>query len=210
MVHMSKNVYVKSIGRSAKSKASTVSVTLSMLPNVSTNMDLNSQMLNDYFQDFYSKGFQIFDGKKYSDQLDVSQIVWQYEGGVNNDYHPSNNIQEVNHVLLNIHYEISSDILDKNFARYSIEKRRIWQGVNKDATAWHNDLGEGPNCFFLLYHSDMIDDGFVHFRNSQDTFQVVPKEGLLVAVNCDIKFQHRADVSKNSRVTSSYFFNLEY
>lgn len=160
--------------------------------------------------DFHKNGFQIFDGSKYSDQLDISDIIWKYEGGIDNDYHPSNNVDEINSILLNIHFEIASDILDGNVKNYSIEKRRIWEGVNKDATVWHNDLKEGPNCFFLLYHSDMDQDGFVYFKNEFKEFTIIPKKGMLIAVNCDTRFLHRADISKKTRIISSYFFNLNF
>lgn len=162
------------------------------------------------FNDFHKKGYQIFDGVKYFNQINIENIDWVYEGGVDNDYHPSKNLDEINSFLLNIHYQIAVDILEGNVKNYTIEKRRIWEGVNKDASIWHNDLKEGPNCFFLLYHSDMIDDGFIHFKNEDEEFTLVPKKGLLVAVNCDTKFQHKADFSKNKRIISSYFFNLEF
>lgn len=164
-------------------------------------------MKNLDLYDFFNKGFQIFDGSKYANQIDCSKIEWIYEGGVNNDYHPSNNVEEINSFLLSIHYQIAMDILEGR-VDYTVEKRRLWEGVNKDATVWHNDLKEGPNCFFLLYHSDMMHDGFVHFRNRTQEFTVTPKKGLLVAVNCDTKFEHKATPSKQTRIISSYYFNI--
>lgn len=159
-------------------------------------------------QDFFTQGFQIFDGSQYMHYIDVDSIQWQYEGGINNDYHPANDRDKIDSVLYAIHYQIALDIVEPSVKYYTIEKRRIWEGVNLDATAWHNDLKEGPNCFFLLYHSKMIDDGFVYFRNRREEWKILPEPGLLVAVNCLSDFEHKADVSSRQRVISSYYFNL--
>jgi hypothetical protein len=177
--------------------------------NVLVNMDMKNQMRID-FTDFFKNGFQIFDGSLYSNQIDVTNIDWEYEGGIHNDYHPSNNKEIINSILYSIHYQLATDIVEPNFENYTVDKRRMWEGVNLDATNWHNDLSEGPNCFFLLYHSEMIKDGFIHFRNKCEEFTVVPKPGVLIAVNCENGFEHRADKSKQQRVISSYCFNVKH
>lgn len=163
-------------------------------------------MLSD---EFYENGFQIFEGIKYSNLIDVENIEWKYEGGINNDYHPSKNIEEINSILYTIHYQIAIDIIEPKIKQYTIEKRRIWEGVNADATSWHNDLKEGPNSFFLLYHSTMINDGFIFFRNGHKEWKILPKIGMLVAVNCDTKFEHKAEISNRKRIVSSYYFNFQ-
>ena len=166
-------------------------------------MDLKNQMLND---DFYTKGFQIFDGTKYTELIDLSDVTWEYEGGVNNDYHTANNKEYYNIQLLNIHYELQNDIVSNSIIR----KRRLWEGVNLDATNWHNDYREGPNCFFLLYFSDMDEHkgGAVFFRNSFEEYKLYPQKGMLVAVNCLNNFQHKAEKSNCQRVVASFYFDL--
>lgn len=166
-------------------------------------MDSKHQMLND---DFYNNGFQIFDGKKYTRHIDVSEIQWEYEGGLNNDYHPKNNADIIDAGLLAIHCEILDDIVPNAVMR----KRRIWEGVNLDATRWHNDYNEGPNCFFLLYFSNMDDttNGAVYFRNKIKEWKIYPKFGTLVAVNCLNNFEHRAEKSNRERIIASFYFDL--
>jgi len=174
-----------------------------MLEHVTTRMDWICQMLTD---DFYTKGFQIFDGAKYTAYIDVSEIIWEYEGGINNDYHPANNKELIDSCLLSMHYEILNDIIPTA----TIKKRRIWEGVNIDATQWHNDYVEGPNCFFLLYFSDMNPDtgGAVYFRNNKEEFKVYPKKGMLVAVNCLNNFEHKAEIPNCKRIVTSFYFDI--
>jgi len=75
---------------------------------------------------FYENGFEVFDRKKYISYINVSEIEWEYEGGLNNDYHPKNNKEFIDKCLLTIHYEIQNDIVPQSIMR----KRRIWEGVN--------------------------------------------------------------------------------
>lgn len=156
--------------------------------------------------DFYNNGFQIFDGKKYTQHIDVAKIQWEYEGGIDNDYHPKNNRDLIDAGLLTIHCEILNDIVPNAVMR----KRRIWEGVNLDATSWHNDYGEGPNCFFLLYFSNMdtATNGAVYFRNTVDEWKIYPKDGMLVAVNCLNNFEHRAEKANCTRIIASFYFDL--
>lgn len=157
-------------------------------------------------EDFYNRGFQIFDGTKYTQYIDVPSISWEYEGGINNDYHPKDNKEFIDMCLLTIHCEILNDIVPDAVVR----KRRIWEGVNLDATDWHNDYREGPNCFFLLYFSNMDHDtgGAVCFRNSTEEWKIYPKVGTLVAVNCLNNFEHRAEKANCTRVVASFYFDL--
>jgi hypothetical protein len=166
-------------------------------------MDLTVQMLTD---EFYTNGFQVFDGKKYISHLDFSQTEWEYEGGKNNDFHPKNNKDFIDSSLLTIHYEILTDIVPNA----TIRKRRLWEGVNADAFNWHNDYGEGPNCFFLLYFSDMNETrgGAVFFRNTKQEWKIYPQKGLLVAVNCLNNFQHKAEKANCERIVASFYFDL--
>ena len=160
-------------------------------------------MLTD---DFYTKGFQVFDGTKYTAYIDTSKILWEYEGGINNDYHPANNKELINSCLLTTHYEISNDIVPTA----TIAKRRIWEGVNLDVTEWHNDYVEGPNCFCLLYFSDMDNGtaGAIYFRNKIKEYKVYPKKGTLIAINCLNNFEHKADIPNCERIVASFYFNL--
>lgn len=161
--------------------------------------------------DFVNKGYAIFDGLKYHNQLEdiIHETEWEYEGGINNDWHPKNNRELYNSFLYYIHQQITLDIVENMFSEYTIDKRRIWEGVNKDATSWHNDIKEGPNCFFLLYHSLMENDGFVYFRNKKEEWKFIPKPGFLIAVNCENNFEHRAEQSNNKRIQSSYYFYVK-
>lgn len=158
---------------------------------------------------FTHDGFFITTGKEYHNIISplLSDTFWIHEGGKNNDYHPKD-IKIYNIILHQIHLQIAKDIVEPYFKDYTIEKRRIWEGVNTDATVWHNDLREGPNCFFLLYHSNMKDEGAIFFKTKNSEVKIYPTEGMLIGVNCKNNFLHRAEKSKNKRIVSSYFFNI--
>jgi hypothetical protein len=170
-------------------------------------MDLTDQ-INSYF----TRGFAVFDGTECHKQLEpiISDTRWKYEGGINNDWHPDNNLDLYRVMLYSVHQYIATEIVENMFNSYIVDKRRIWEGVNLDATGWHNDIGEGPNCFFLLYHSLMETDGRIHFRNSLEQWEILPRPGLLVAVNCENNFEHRAEFSADQRIQSSYFFKVKH
>ena len=165
--------------------------------------------------EFYVNGFQLFDVSELISDTHLENRIWEYEGGVNGDYHlsaedPFYVLQ--NSWLLNIHFEISKRFVEPSYKNFTIEKRRLWEGVNDDATKWHNDLREGPNCFFLLYFSDLdtIKEGAIHFKNSSDEWKIYPKRGLLAAVNCMPEFLHKADKTSCERIVSSFYFNLDH
>lgn len=165
--------------------------------------------------DFYNNGFQIFDLSDAIIDINLENRHWEYEGRVNGDYHLSKldsfyPLQES--WLLGLHYEISKRFVEPSFKTFTIEKRRLWKGVNKDATVWHNDGREGPNCFFLLYFSDMesLKEGAVHFKNKTKEWKVYPNRGKLAAVNCLPEFLHKADQTKHERIIASFYFNLDH
>jgi hypothetical protein len=174
--------------------------------------DILTESMADPVNSYFTKGFAVFDGIMYHQQIEqiISDTTWEYEGGINNDWHPSNNLALYQAVLYSVHHSIAEGIAERMFDSYTMDRRRIWQGVNPDATGWHNDIGEGPNCFFLLYHNRMDSDGSVHFRNSTESWELKPYPGLLVAVNCENNFEHRADTSKQQRVQSSYYFRISH
>jgi len=167
---------------------------------------------------FARDGFFITSGKEYHDTISplLNDTIWIREEG--NDYHPKD-MKIYNIILYQIHLQIATDIVEPYFKDYTIEKRRIWEGVNDNTTEWHNDLrepvrsnhnnlSEGPNCFFLLYHSNMKDDGAIYFKTKNSEVKIYPTEGMLIGVNCKNNFLHRAEKSKNKRIISSYFFNI--
>lgn len=170
-------------------------------------MDLTNRM-----HEYFTNGFQVFDGIEYHRQLEplFETTEWEYEGGAENDYHPSTNKELFSAIMYNIHTQIADKFVEPNFLSYSIDKRRIWEGVNRDATQWHNDGAEGPTCFFLLYHSTMKDDGAIHFRNANQDWTFYPTPGMMIAVNSDNGFLHRADKSLQQRIISGYCFNVKH
>lgn len=182
-------------------------------------MDLTDQ-INSYF----TRGYAVFEGLEYhldvvnSGLLETTRWVWTGED--DNDWYAENNQTEYDILLYNIHQKITDDIVSRMFTRYSVDKRKIWSGVNWEATEWHNDISRpnargvghqsGTNCFFLLYHSLMETDGSVFFRNTVAEWELKPRPGLLVAVNCDNNYEHRADTSIRERIQSSYYFKVEH
>jgi len=162
------------------------------------------------YTDFYTKGHQVFNEPELASQIPIEQIQWMYEGDFGGDNHPSNNIGLLEAMLEHIHHQIELKYIAPYFEKYSVDKRRIWEGVNNDATSWHNDLNEGPNCFFLLYFSDMVDDGSIGFKNKNNEWFYYPKRGTMVAVNCAKQFLHKATKSAQKRVISSFCFNLDH
>lgn len=166
------------------------------------------------YNDVFTKGFQILDGSKYAAQLDVSGVNWGYEGGTNNDYHPTNDVEFMNLALKTLHAQIETDLIVPYFANYEVERSRIWEGVNKDVQEWHDHYYTHPNFFFLLYWSDIQKngEGSVWFTDicHDVEYEVKPTSGTLIAVNNNGKFLHRVDPSKNTRVLAEFYFDINY
>lgn len=165
--------------------------------------------------DFFKNGFQIFDGSSLISDVSLEGRLWEYEGGVNNDYHLSklDSFYMLQHSwLLGLHFEIAKRFVEPSFKNYTVEKRRLWKGVNADATVWHNDLNEGPNCFFLMYFSNLekVKEGAVHFKNKESEWSLYPNSGRLVAVNCLPEFLHKADQTNYERIIASFYFNIDH
>ena len=161
---------------------------------------------------FFTDGFAVFDGKRYDDILApfIDNNLWAYEGGESNDYHPVLDVHMLDVAMTTVHYRLSVDIISHMFEEFTVEKRRVWEGVNHAASQWHNDYREGPNCFFLLYHSNMNNDGEVQFKAKNHEWTIYPYRGLLVLVNCENNFLHRASPSKQQRIISSFYFNIQH
>ena len=165
------------------------------------------------YNEYFTKGFQIFDGKKYSDQLDVSNIEWEYEGGINNDYHPASDKDFINASLMTIHSQIEADLVAPYFD-YEIERTRIWEGVNLDVQGWHNHYTTHPNFFFLLYWSDTksVGEGSVWFADIDHTneWEIWPTPGTLIAVNNSDKFLHKVQKTSHTRILAEFYFDVDY
>lgn len=164
--------------------------------------------------DFYTKGYQIFDGRHLAKQIPIDDIIWQREDFEDGDNHPANDLEVIDLLLKSIHQQIALEFVSPYYSDYSIDKRRIWEGVNNGATAWHNDLNEGPNCFFLLYFTDLtqLKQGAIHFKTSDTSIEWshYPTVGMLVAVNCAETMLHRADQTDHKRVIASFCFNINH
>ncbi len=165
--------------------------------------------VNNLSHEFYENGFQLFRRPELIRGLPLDSIIWQKENTLNGDNHPVNLLPEIDQHLSLIQTIIYSDYLAATHADVVFSnKRRMWEGVNLDATYWHNDGDEGPQLFFLLYYDDTYPDkgGSIHFSNQQREWQIQPKAGDLIAVNCHRFFFHRAEKSKTRRIVSSFPF----
>jgi hypothetical protein len=162
-------------------------------------------------KNFFDNGFCSLFDYELAQEINLKTINWKYEGGEKNDFVPEKN-SFLDAELLNVHMKIAEKYVDKYFSEYHVKKRRIWKGVNEDATFWHNDLREGPNCFFLLYFSNMekINEGAVYFKSGKKEFKIYPKPGTLIAVNCSENFFHKADFTDKERIQASFCFDINY
>lgn len=166
-------------------------------------------------EEFFENRFQIFDISESVSDVQLNNRIWEYEGGINGDYHLSEQdsfYSTQDSWLLSLHYEIAMQFVETSFSKYTIEKRRLWEGVNKDSSVWHNDLKEGPNCFFLLYFSNLehLKEGAIYFKNKCQKWSFYPSVGKLLAVNCVPEFMHKADQTKHERIVASFYFNLDH
>lgn len=159
---------------------------------------------------FFSKGFQIFDGKKYHDQLFPLLGTTKFENFTGDEYHPSENIELIEILLLQIHLEIASDIVENFFQQYTILHRKTWESVNKKATNWHNDFKDHSNTFFLLYHNQTSEatGGAVYFRYNGIEEKIYPKPGTLIFFNSENGYEHKAENSTSQRIVSSFYFDI--
>jgi hypothetical protein len=166
------------------------------------------------YNDVFTKGFQILDGSVYTNQFDVTSVNWGYEGGTNNDYHPTNDVEFITAALKTLHAQVETDFVTPYFPNYEVERTRIWEGVNKDVQEWHDHYYTHPNFFFLLYWSDIQKDGegSVWFTNlSHDIeYEIKPTPGTLIAVNNNGNFLHRVDPSSHVRVLAEFYFDINY
>jgi len=163
--------------------------------------------------DLLTKGFKVLDGKKYSSQLDVSNIEWEYEGGINNDYHPASDKEFISVVLKTIHTQIELDFIAPHFDSYKLERARIWEGVCLDAQQWHHHFYTHPRLFFLLYWSDTksAGDGSIWFSDASRTkeYRLWPTPGTLIVANNSNKFLHKVEKTNSKRIIAEFYFDLD-
>lgn len=162
--------------------------------------------------EFFTNGFQVFELPDLAAQLDLDRVVWRYEGGVDGDNHPVDSDGFLGTALYSLHQQITLQIIEPSFGDFEIDKRRLWEGVNKNASKWHNDGAEGPNCFFLLYFSDMsaVGEGAIWFKCQDKEWKIHPKYGTLIAVNCESQFLHRAEQTKHTRILAGFCYNVDF
>lgn len=163
-------------------------------------------------QDFFIKGFQIFDGKPYHDFLQPTVDITEFKSFAGDEYHPSTNEELIKIMLLQMHLQIAEDIVEKYFQTYVIGRRKLWEGVNPGALKWHNDFKDHTNTFFLLYHNDTSEEtgGAINFRYNGVEEKIYPQAGTLIFFNSENNFEHRAENSIKQRVVSSYYFDIPH
>lgn len=169
-------------------------------------------MLQDikHIENFYNKGFYVFDGSKYYQTLQSVVSETKFDDFTGDEYHPSSNQELLNILLLQTHLELARDIIEKYFDNYEMGNRKIWESVNQRATLWHNDLADHTNTFFLLYHNDTSEEtgGRISLRYNGVEEHIYPKAGMLILFNQENNFLHKVENSKYQRVVSSYYFNI--
>ena len=157
---------------------------------------------------FLTKGFVVFEGKQYTDLVNLDTIKWNFPG-TDNDYHPTGDTKQLDKTLMAIHLNISNEIVQPMFGEHFIGDRQMWEGIYTKASEWHNDIEE-CDFFFILYFSEMkkYKQGEIEFKTDKDSWVFHPSVGSLVLVNNDIKFQHRAGKTDRQRIQASFYFNL--
>jgi hypothetical protein len=168
-------------------------------------------MNSDAIDVFLTKGYLVLDGTRYHRVLFPLLSTTEFKNFTGDEFHPSTNQELINILLLQVHLELAADIVEKYFSRYEMGNRKVWESVNRGATVWHNDLADHTNTFFLLYHNDTSPEsgGAVSFRYNNIEEKIYPSAGTLVFFNQENNFQHRAENSKNQRIVSSYYFNID-
>ena len=108
-----------------------------------------------------------------------------------------------------LHWKFALELVAPVFGEYKFLKNEIWQGVSPNALDWHCDFEEGHNLVFLLYFSDLKDDGalWVKAPNGEPS-RLVPRKGMLVMLNNFPGYLHKAETTVAPRIIADFRFKV--
>ena len=168
-------------------------------------------MNKDWLEDFNTKGFVVFQSKPLVNLIDIDGFSMKYEGEMLRD----NNAEDLPE-LINRQLEMAAVILQEDFINEMFEESEfikyiVWEGVDADSAAWHNDGFEGMNAFFLIYFDDMSEEtgGAVHFKRGEIENTVYPKRGDLILLNQAQGYFHRAEKATIPRRQASFDYMVK-
>jgi hypothetical protein len=166
-----------------------------------------------FYSELSANGFVILEEPDIVTLVNVDLIDFAWEDQYNfTENTPKNYTEELNSSLFFIHNYLAQKYVAPYASEYSVLHRTIWEGLSLSTDFWHNDWSDGYNLFFLLYFTNMNNEGALWIRNQDGEKRIVPKAGTLVAVN-NVKnnyWDHKAESSKNKRVAANFRFNVNW
>lgn len=171
-------------------------------------------MTNNFLYDIKQKGFFVFDFSKNIKFFQIDEIKFKWDRKYNvRENVPVNMLTEIKQMLNILHYKIDETILKNNVKNSKILDNRLWEGLSEKTDMWHNDKVDGPNLFFLLYFDDMTktNTGALWIKNQFEEMRILPKPGMLVALNQENPiFLHKAEKSGSRRIVASFNFCIDW
>jgi len=165
-------------------------------------------MIEQWVRDFNEKGFVVLHEPELVELLDIDSFQMKYTEEMLRDNTIEDLPAHINKQLELIAHTLKTKYIDEMFEESSFVKYILWEGVDADSAAWHNDGFEGMNAFFLLYLDDQNEStgGDVHFKWGDNEETIYPKRGDLVLLNQAPGFFHRAEKASILRRQASFDF----
>lgn len=117
--------------------------------------------------------------------------------------------KEYEHII-NFIEHVSKIYVEPLFPTYIIKNYAVWEGVDLGSAIWHNDKNEGfdLNCLYYFNDTDETTGGQIEFKGPLGEVQIYPKQGDLIFINQDTRFQHKASRSSSQRKVASIEYKL--
>ena len=163
-----------------------------------------------WLQDFKEKGFVKFHDEDLASIVDIDGFEMKYTEEMLRDNNAFDLPENINKQLELMAISLKSNYVDEMFDESEFTKYILWEGVDVDSAAWHNDGFEGMDAFFLVYFDNMKEEtgGAVHFKRGDIEKTVYPQRGDIILVNQAQGYFHRAEQATIKRRQASFDFVL--
>jgi hypothetical protein len=160
------------------------------------------------YTDFFTKGFCFIENSgltNYFGNIDNYNIKDSFDMG--DEPKLGDNPTELNEILLQVREKIVHEHLTKIFKNYTPLSYFIWDKVDSVTSDWHTD---NQDCSFLLYFDDTDEftGGALSVKDYQNEYKIYPKKDMLIWLNQNKKFLHKAENSNKKRRLAIFQFNL--
>ena len=175
-----------------------------------SSMSRRKIMVEQWLKDFNEKGFVLFRDEALADMIDVDSFTLKYNEEMLRDNSKGDLPEHVAHQMDIVSQYLKHEYLSRMFDKADFVKYILWEGVDADTAAWHNDGFEGMNAFFLLYFDDQDEEtgGVVEFKWKDGEESFYPKRGDLILLNQQSGFFHRAEKATIKRRQCSFDYKV--